>query len=63
LLGALCLVYGVFILLLMLIPNRLNGRLAFLFCGGVVFTIGAILFAVSKRRTREAEAVTAAEAR
>jgi hypothetical protein len=50
LLGGLCLVYGAFILLLLLIPNRFNGRLCFLFCGGVIFTIGAILFLISKRR-------------
>jgi solute:Na+ symporter, SSS family len=49
LLGSLCLVYGAFILLLMLIPNRPTGRLAFLFCGGVIFTAGAILFTKSKR--------------
>ncbi len=50
LLGALCLVYGGFILLLMAIPNRFNGRLAFLFCGGVMFTVGWILFRVGKRK-------------
>lgn len=49
LLGGLCLFYGAFILLLMFIPNRLTGRLCFLFCGGVIFTIGAILFGISKR--------------
>jgi Na+/proline symporter len=50
LLGGLCLVYGAFVLLLTFIPNRFNGRLCFLFCGGVIFTIGAILFSISKRR-------------
>jgi SSS family solute:Na+ symporter len=50
LLGCLCLVYGAFILLLVLIPNRFTGRLAFLFCGGVMFSVGAILFTKSKRR-------------
>jgi Na+/proline symporter len=43
LLGALCLVYGIFILLLTLIPNPLTGRLCFLFCGGMIFAAGAIL--------------------
>ena len=51
LLGALCLVYGAFILLLMLIPNKFDGRLAFLFCGGVVFGVGAILFLASKHKS------------
>jgi solute:Na+ symporter, SSS family len=53
LLGALCIVYGGFILLLMAIPNRFQGRLAFLFCGGVMFTVGWILFRVGKRKSRE----------
>jgi solute:Na+ symporter, SSS family len=53
LLGALCMVYGGFILLLILIPNRFSGRLAFLFCGGVIFGVGAILFAASKRKARQ----------
>ncbi len=44
LLGGLCLVYGGFILILMLIPNPLLGRLCFLFCGGTIFIAGAILF-------------------
>lgn len=39
-LGLLCLWYGGFISLLALIPNPLSGRLAFLFCGGVVLAIG-----------------------
>lgn len=43
LLGALCLVYGGFILLLTLIPNTATGRLCFLFCGGVIFAAGAVL--------------------
>ena len=50
LLGTLCMVYGLFILLLMVIPNRFTGRLAFLFCGGVMFTVGWVLFKVGKRK-------------
>jgi Na+/proline symporter len=53
LLGALCLVYGGFILLLMAIPNRFTGRLAFLFCGGVMFGVGAWLFTIGKRKERQ----------
>lgn len=44
LLGALCLVYGGFILLLMLIPNNVTGRLCFLFCGGAIFGVGALIY-------------------
>lgn len=42
-LGMLCLGYGGFISLLALIPNPLEGRLGFLFCGGLVFAIGLFL--------------------
>jgi Na+/proline symporter len=59
LLGALCLVYGVFILLLMAIPNKFTGRLAFLFCGGVMFSVGWVLF----RRGRQKEKAAAAAAK
>jgi SSS family solute:Na+ symporter len=54
-LGALCLVYGAFILLLMAIPNKFSGRLAFLFCGGVMFTVGAVLWMRAKRKVVLAE--------
>jgi Na+/proline symporter len=43
LLGGLCMAYGAFILLLMLIPNRFAGRLAFLFSGGVMLGVGTLL--------------------
>jgi len=56
LLGALCMVYGGFILLLMAIPNKGTGRLAFLFCGGVMFGVGWVLFKVGKRKERNAVA-------
>jgi Na+/proline symporter len=49
LLGALCLVYGGFILLLILIPNPPVGRLCFLFCGGAMFAAGALLYRQGKR--------------
>lgn len=51
-LGLLSLVYGTFVLLLVLIPNTLTGRLCFLFCGGTVFIVGAILYRLSKRLTK-----------
>ncbi|MFA6962034.1 MAG: hypothetical protein WC205_14865 [Opitutaceae bacterium] len=43
LLGNLALAYGGFILLLALIPNPPTGRLAFVFCGGVVALVGCAL--------------------
>ncbi len=48
-LGALCMVYGGFILLLMAIPNAISGRMAFLFCGGVMFGAGMILHRWSRQ--------------
>jgi Na+/proline symporter len=54
LLGALCMVYGGFILVLMAIPNKGFGRLAFLFCGGTMFAAGWMLFKIGKRKEREA---------
>ena len=48
--GMLCLIYGGFITLLALIPNPLIGRLAFLFCGGVMFGVGALLRRAGRAR-------------
>jgi SSS family solute:Na+ symporter len=61
LLGALCLVYGGFILLLMAIPNKSSGRLAFLFCGGVMFAVGWMLFRIGKRKEVEGKRMRAKE--
>jgi hypothetical protein len=48
LMGLLCLTYGAFIMLLVLIPNSTRGRLCFIACGGVIVVSGALLF----RRSR-----------
>ena len=47
-LGILCLIYGGFVLLMVLVPNPISGRLAFLFCGGLIAGIGWLLFRASK---------------
>ena len=52
LLGSLCMVYGGFILLLMAIPNRFDGRLAFLFCGSVMFSAGFLIFKRGQHKAR-----------
>jgi Na+/proline symporter len=52
LLGVLCLSYGAFIVLLMLIPNPPGGRLCFAFCGGVLFLAGFILYTRSRSMRR-----------
>jgi hypothetical protein len=49
-LGLLCTCYGGFILLLMLIPNPLIGRLAFLFVGGTIGGIGLWLLRQSRKK-------------
>lgn len=41
-LGNMCLVYGTFLSLLVLIPNDLTGRLCFAFIGGIMLTVGFI---------------------
>jgi Na+/proline symporter len=56
LLGALCMVYGAFILLCLLIPNTATGRLCFIFCGGIIFAVGAVLFRIGKKMSRHAGA-------
>jgi solute:Na+ symporter, SSS family len=43
LLGLLCLIYGGFVALLVLIPNPLGGRMALLACAGMVLIVGALL--------------------
>lgn len=47
--GSLCLVYGLFVLGLMLIPNRTAGRFCFLFCGGIILLVGLIMLRLSRR--------------
>ncbi len=58
LLGNLALAYGGFIVLLALIPNPTTGRLAFVFCGGVVALVGYAL----KRASRKTGGPTVAAA-
>ncbi len=53
LLGLLCLVYGGFITLLVLIPNSGRGRLALLACGGMVLIVGSLLHWNSRRLQRK----------
>ncbi len=48
-LGVLCLTYGAFVLLLFLIPNRMEGRFCFVFCGGAIFGMGVILALLARR--------------
>ncbi len=60
-LGILCLIYGSFVLLGVLIPQETNpiaGRLAFLFCGGLIAGIGLLLFRASKKQAVAEDATT-----
>jgi len=51
--GRLCLIYGLFVILMAaVIPNALSGRLAFLFCGGVMALTGWLLVRHYSARTR-----------
>jgi hypothetical protein len=57
-LGQLCLVYGAFVLLLILIPNGLEGRACFIFCGGIIFVTGLILRQLGRRDRRMQSALS-----
>lgn len=54
-LGILCLIYGSFVLLMALVPNPLTGRLAFLFCGGLIASVGLLLYRASKKKVENDE--------
>lgn len=49
-LGILCFIYGGFVLLLVLVPNPPLSRLAFVFCGGLIGGVGAMLYRASKKK-------------
>jgi hypothetical protein len=44
--GGLCLAYGGILILCILLPNDLKGRVCFLICGGFVAGIGAVLWSL-----------------
>jgi SSS family transporter len=48
-LGKLILVFGALVTLMVLIPNEFWGRMAFVFCGAVIVTIGALLLKSAKQ--------------
>jgi SSS family solute:Na+ symporter len=54
--GLLCLIYGGFITMLAAIPNPIEGRLSFLFCGLVMFGVGGALYRAGTRGSRSAAA-------
>jgi len=53
LIGSLCLVYGALFYCSSSFPISLPDAWPFLFCGGVMFSVGAILFTKSKRRAEQ----------
>ena len=55
-LGTLCLIYGAFILLLMLLPNGTLGTLCLLASGGIITLIGLLLRWIGNRVMRNGEA-------
>jgi hypothetical protein len=50
LLGQLCLVYGGFVVMLVLIPNGWVGRMCFVFVGAIIAGAGVVLRAIAKRK-------------
>lgn len=51
-LGLMCLIYGAFVVLLVLIPNPLSGRLSMLFCSASLLGVGGLLYWNSRRVAR-----------
>jgi Na+/proline symporter len=47
--GGLCLIFGTFVLLMMLVPNEFAKRLGFLFCGGCFLIVGWTLRRVARQ--------------
>jgi hypothetical protein len=55
-LGNLCFGYGIFVLLLIFVPNEVTGRLIIFCCGAIITSIGYLLRTLSKRsREKTAE--------
>ena len=48
-LAILCFVYGGFVSLMAMVPNPPSGRIAFLFCGGLISGVGFLLYRASKK--------------
>ena len=48
-LGMLCLIYGVFVLLLLLVPNAMKDRLLILLVGGIIAVTGIVLKQIASR--------------
>jgi len=59
LVGLLCLFYGAFILLLVLIPNAVVGRVCFAFVGGVIAAIGALIYLIANKKLQAMRTPTA----
>jgi solute:Na+ symporter, SSS family len=51
--GTLCVIFGAFVLLMIAVPNPLQQRLGFVFCGGIITLVGVTLRAVSKAAIRK----------
>ncbi len=48
-LGNLCIIYGLAVCLLLLIPNPVYARLCILFCGGLILLTGLVLSVIARR--------------
>jgi Na+/proline symporter len=57
-LGLMCLVYGGFMLLLVLVPNSLGGRLGMFFCAASIFGVGTLLHWQGRRLTAVGRGIT-----
>ncbi len=61
LMGLLCIVFGGFITLLVVIPNAMMGRLCFVFCGGTLLGAGVILYSLAMKKVASLRAMERSE--
>jgi hypothetical protein len=54
--GQLCMIYGAFIMLLVLIPNSIAGRLCYVGCGGAMLGLGFLIARIYRKKTASAAA-------
>jgi Na+/proline symporter len=50
-LGVLSLAFGAFLAAMAILPNTASGRLGLVFCGGAIAAVGALLYAIARRKS------------
>ncbi len=55
--GVLSMIFGLVLMLGFFIPNELRDRMLFVWCGGAIFAVGAFLYSIYRKKSREATKV------